>query len=305
MPVIIPNDLPAVEILNSENIFTITEQTAVHQDIRPLKIGILNLMPTKEVTETQLLRLLGNSPLQIEITLVHMKSHTSKNTSDAHLERFYKDFQEIKSTKFDGFIITGAPVESHPFENVDYWEEMKEIMEWTKHNVYSTFHICWGAQAAVNYHYGVEKYDLEKKLFGVFPHEKTEVDSQILKGFDDIFYIPLSTHACVKLEDVQKAPELDVIAYSEEAGPSILVSKNHRMIFAFGHSEYDPDTLKREYDRDADKGLDIDIPRHYYHNDNPSKSPKVTWRAHGTLLFTNWLNYFVYQETPYDMQSIE
>ncbi len=305
MPVIIPNDLPAVDILTQEKIFVMTEQTAIHQDIRPLKIGILNLMPTKEVTETQLLRLLGNSPLQIEITLVHMKSHESKNTSIEHLERFYQSFDEIRHTKFDGFIITGAPVESHPFEAVDYWEELTEVMEWTKHNVFSTFHICWGAQAAANYHFGLEKFDLDKKMFGVFPHEKTEVESMLLKGFDDVFHIPHSRHTFVKTEDIEKIPELEIIAYSEEAGPSILVSRNHRMVFAFGHSEYDPDTLKREYDRDVNKGLTIDIPRHYYKMDDPKKSPKVTWRAHGTLLFTNWLNYFVYQETPYDLSTIE
>lgn len=304
MPVIIPNDLPAVEILNAENIFTITEQRAVHQDIRPLKIGILNLMPTKEVTETQLLRLIGNSPLQIEITLAHMNSHESKNTSAAHLERFYKNFEEIKSTKFDGFIITGAPVESHQFEAVDYWEELKEIMEWTKHNVYSTFHICWGAQAAANYHFGLKKHHLSKKMFGVFAHEKTEVDSMILKGFDDVFYIPHSRHTYVKKEEINEIQELDIVAFSEEAGPSILVSKDHRMIFAFGHSEYDPDTLKREYERDVVFDGTISIPKHYYRMDDPSKSPKVTWRAHGTLLFTNWLNYYVYQETPFDVQNI-
>ncbi len=303
MPVIIHNDLPAYEILSNENVFIMNEQRAEHQDIRPLKIGILNLMPTKEVTETQILRLLGNSPLQLEITLLHMRTHDSKNTSEAHLEKFYRYFDEIKDTKFDGFIITGAPIEKHAFEDVDYWQELTEIMEWTKHNVYSTFHICWGAQAAANYHFGVEKYPLEKKMFGVFPHVAKSSDS-LLKGFDDVFYIPHSRHTEIHLEDIEKIEDLEVLAYSEEAGPSLLISKNHRMIFAFGHSEYDKDTLKKEYDRDTANGLPIDIPKHYYKDDNPANSPEVKWRAHGNLLFNNWLNYYVYQETPYNLQDL-
>lgn len=305
MPIKVPDDLPAVEVLNSENIFVMPEDRAFHQDIRPLRIAILNLMPTKIVTETQILRLLGNSPLQVDIVLLHPKTHTSKNTSEEHLGRFYNTFEEVKDLKFDGLIITGAPVEQMPFEEVNYWEELKEIMEWSLHNVYSTLHICWGAQAGLYYHYGVPKYPLESKLFGVFAHTVNIKNTKLLRGFDDVFFVPQSRHTEVKREDVLRVPELEILSESEEAGVYIVKANNGRQIFVTGHSEYDPLTLKAEYDRDVNKGLDIEVPKNYFPGDNPQNPPMVLWRGHANLLFANWLNYYVYQETPFNLNEIK
>ncbi|MCX7710812.1 MAG: homoserine O-succinyltransferase [Clostridia bacterium] len=305
MPIKVPDDLPAVEVLNSENIFVMPENRAFHQDIRPLKIAILNLMPTKIATETQILRLLGNSAIQVDIILLHPKTHTSKNTPEEHLLRFYRTFDEIRDQKFDGLIITGAPVEQMEFEEVNYWDELKEIMEWSLHNVYSTFHICWGAQAGLYYHYGIPKYPLDEKMFGVFPHIINKKNVKLLRGFDDVFYVPHSRHTEVKREDILKVPELEILSESEESGVYIVSAKNGRQIFVTGHSEYDPLTLKAEYDRDVAKGLDIQVPRNYFPNDDPKKHPLVLWRGHSNLLFANWLNYYVYQETPFNLEEIE
>jgi len=305
MPIKIPNDLPAVEILNKENIFVMHEDRALHQDIRPLNIVILNLMPTKIVTETQILRLLGNSPLQVDIVLLHPKTHISKNTSREHLIKFYNTFDEICDRKFDGMIITGAPVEQLPFEEVDYWDELVQIMDWSVTNVFSTFHICWGAQAALYHHYGIPKYQLPEKMFGIFPHRVTKKNQKLLRGFDDIFYAPHSRHTEVRREDIQKVPELEILAESDEAGIYIVASKNGRQVFVTGHSEYDPLTLKAEYERDIAKGLKINLPKNYFPNDDPNFDPIVTWRGHANLLFNNWLNYYVYQETPYNLDDIK
>lgn len=305
MPIKIPDNLPASEILNSENIFVMSEDRAFHQDIRPLKIVILNLMPTKINTETQLLRLLGNSAIQVDIVLLHPATHKSKNTPEEHLVKFYNTFDEIKDQKFDGMIITGAPVEQMEFEDVNYWEELTEIMDWTVHNVYSTLHICWGAQAGLYHHYGIPKYPLEKKMFGVFPHTINKLHVKLLRGFDDIFYVPHSRHTEIKREDILKVPELDILSESEESGVYIVAAKQGRQIFVTGHSEYDPLTLKSEYDRDVGKGLDIEVPRNYYPGNNPANHPVVMWRSHANLLFANWLNYYVYQETPYDLNEIK
>ena len=304
MPIKIPDNLPAAEILNSENIFVMPEDRAFHQDIRPLKIAILNLMPTKIVTETQLLRLLGNSPLQVDIVLLHPKTYTSKNTPEEHLVTFYKHFEDIKEEKFDGLVITGAPVEQIPFEEVNYWEELTEVMEWSKHNVTSTLHICWGAQAGLYYHYGVPKYPLPSKMFGVFPHRVEKKNIKLLRGFDDEFYVPQSRHTEVRKEDIEKVEEVDILSISEDSGVYIAASRDGRQIFVTGHSEYDPLTLKSEYDRDVDKGLLIEVPRNYFPNNDPTKEPIVRWRGHSNLLFCNWLNYYVYQETPYDLNEI-
>ncbi len=304
MPIKIPDNLPAKEILTKENIFVMCEKRAYHQDIRPLKIAILNLMPNKIVTETQLLRLLGNTPLQVDIVLLHPKTHKSKNTPGEHLIKFYNTFDEVKNEKFDGMIITGAPIELLEFEEVTYWEELKEIMEWTKTNVFSTFHICWGAQAGLYYHYGIPKYPLKQKMFGVFPHYVCKKHVKLLWGFDDIFYVPQSRHTEVRREDIEKVPELDILAESDESGVYIVADKKGRKIFVTGHSEYDATTLKSEYDRDIGKGLDIDIPKNYYPNDDPTKPPMVSWRSHAHILFANWLNYYVYQETPYEIDKI-
>ncbi len=304
MPINIPDDLPAADILASENIFVMTESRAFHQDIRPLKIAIMNLMPTKIATETQLLRLLGNSPLQVDITLLHPEMHMSKNISTEHLDRFYQTFGDIKSQKFDGLIITGAPVENLPFEEVDYWQELAEVLEWSKNHVYSTLHICWGAQAGLHYHYGIPKHPLEEKLFGVFQHSIASHNSKLLRGFDEIFSAPHSRHTGVSREDIAANPELEILSESEEAGVYIAASKNGRQIFVTGHSEYDALTLKQEYDRDVKNGLNIKIPKNYFLKDDPSKSPVVTWRSHANLLFSNWLNYYVYQETPYDVDRL-
>ena len=305
MPIKIPDDLPAVKILNDENIFVMTEKRAITQDIRPLKILLLNLMPKKIETETQLSRLLGNSPLQVDFEMIHTKSHVSKNTSPEHLFNFYKTFDEVKDQTFDGMIITGAPVELLEFEEVEYWDELCEIMEWTKTHVHSTFHICWGAQAGLYYHYGIKKVPLEKKLFGIYPHKADYKHSILFRGFDDTFMVPQSRHTTVLREDIEAVKELKILASSEECGPYAISTKGGRQFFITGHSEYDTNTLKNEYLRDKEAGLDIDIPYNYFPDDNPSKKPRISWRAHANLLFSNWLNYFVYQTTPYDITEIK
>ncbi len=304
MPIQIPNDLPATAVLQQENIFVMTETRAVSQRIRPLEIVVLNLMPTKIATETQLSRLLGNTPLQVHLELMHTTSHKSKNVSQEHLLTFYKSFEELKHRKFDGMIITGAPVENMPFEEVDYWPELCEIMEWSKTNVHSTFHICWGAQAGLYYHYGINKYPLGQKLFGVYPHTADYKRSILLRGFDDIFWVPHSRHTTVLREDIEAVSELRVIASSKEAGVYAAMTKEGRQIFVTGHSEYDPETLYKEYKRDKDLGLDIAVPENYFPDDDPDQPPLVRWRGHAHLLFSNWLNYFVYQTTPYDIMTI-
>ncbi|MGN7384982.1 homoserine O-acetyltransferase MetA [Paenibacillus sp. SAFN-117] len=303
MPIKIPDHLPAKEILSQENIFVMGEQQAFHQDIRPLKIAILNLMPTKETTETQILRLLANTPLQVEFVLLHPKSHTSKNTSLEHLEMFYKTFDDIKHEQLDGMIITGAPVEQLEFEEVNYWEELRQIMDWTKENVTSTLHICWASQAGLYHHYGIPKYKLDRKVFGVFPHRVCKPNVKLLRGFDEVFYVPQSRHTEVSLEDIERVEELEILSVSDEAGMYITATKDGRQIFVTGHSEYDQNTLKWEYDRDIQRGMDMEIPKNYYPNDDPTKPPMVIWRAHANLLFSNWLNYYVYQETPYDWKT--
>ncbi len=305
MPIKIPNELPAVQTLTDENIFVMTETRAITQDIRPLRILLLNLMPTKIDTETQLSRLLSNSPLQVELELIHMRTHKSKNTSEEHLLAFYKTFDQVKHEKFDGLIITGAPVEKMPFEEVNYWDELCEIMEWSKKNVHSTFHICWGAQAGLYYHYGVKKYPLEEKMFGVFEHTVDYKECTLLRGFDETFMAPHSRHTTVLRQEIEAVPELKVIASSPEAGVYIVKSEGGKQIFVTGHSEYDPRTLEKEYLRDKNAGLPIEVPKNYYPNDDDTKPPRVTWRAHASLLFSNWLNYFVYQTTPYNIGAIE
>lgn len=305
MPVIIPENLPATEILLNENIFVINELQALHQDIRPLKIAILNLMPTKIETETQLLRILGNTPLQVEVVLLRPEKHQSKNTSDAHLFTFYKTFNEIKDDKFDGLIITGAPVELLEFHEVDYWDELKDIMDYAKINVTSTLFICWGAQAGLYHYYGILKYELNEKRFGVFPHRANNKNSKLLRGFDDLFYAPHSRHTEIKKEDVINIPELEILSESDEAGVYIVAAKSGRQVFVTGHSEYDPNTIKNEYERDIAKDLSISIPANYFEDNNPNKEPLVTWRGHANLLFSNWLNYYVYQATPYNIELIK
>ena len=304
MPIQIPNDLPAASTLQQENIFVMTEGRASTQDIRPLEIVLLNLMPTKVATETQLSRLLGNTPLQVKLELMHTTSHVSKNTSQDHLLSFYKSFDELKHRKFDGMVITGAPVEQMPFEDVDYWDELCRIMEWSKTNVHSTFHICWGAQAGLYYHYGIPKYQMEEKLFGVFPHRADYKRSILLRGFDDTFWAPHSRHTTIRREDIEAVPGLRVVASMDDGGVYAVMSKEGRQIFVTGHSEYDWDTLQKEYLRDKALGLPIRVPENYYPNDDDSQEPLVRWRGHGNLLFSNWLNYFVYQTTPYDIMSI-
>jgi homoserine O-succinyltransferase/O-acetyltransferase len=305
MPIKIPDGLPAIDILAKENIFVMAEERAIHQDIRPLKIAILNLMPTKSVTETQLLRLLSNNPLQIDLTFLYTASHKSKNTAAEYLETFYKTFDDIRDEKFDGLIITGAPVETLDFEDVDYWHELKKIMEWSKHNVYSTFHICWGAQAGLYYHYNIPKYPLKEKMFGVFLHKVSKKNVDLLRGFDDVFYAPHSRYTEVRKEDIQLVDDLEILAESDEAGLYIISTKNGRQIFVTGHSEYDPLTLKFEYERDLKKGIPIKVPKYYFPGDDPNNEPIVKWRSHANLLFSNWLNYYVYQKTPFDINSIE
>lgn len=301
MPIKVPDHLPAKEVLAGENIFVMDESVAYHQDIRPLRIAILNLMPTKEITETQLLRLIGNTPLQLEAVLLHPKTHLSKNTSAEHLESFYKTFEDIKDQKYDGFIITGAPVEHLPFEEVTYWDELKEIMDWTVSNVTSTLHICWGAQAGLYHHFGVPKYPLNEKMFGVYPHGISKPNMPLLRGFDEMFYVPQSRHTEVLREDIEKVRGLEILSESEEAGVYIAASSDGKQIFVTGHSEYDPQSLKWEYDRDQAKGLRIDVPKNYFPNNDPTRFPVSTWRAHANLLFSNWLNYYVYQATPFEL----
>ena len=304
MPIRIPNDLPATEVLKQENIFVMTHTRAVTQDIRPLEIVVLNLMPTKIVTETQLTRLLGNTPLQVHLELMHMSSHRSRNVSQEHLLTFYKTFDEIKDRKFDGMVITGAPVELMEFEDVDYWEELCQIMEWSKTHVHSTFHICWGAQAGLYYHYGIGKQELPQKLFGVFPHKADYKRAILLRGFDDTFYVPHSRHTTVRREDIEAVPELKILASSEEAGVYAVMNKEGHQIFITGHAEYDPLTLETEYLRDKKQGKPISVPENYYPDDDDTKEPIVRWRGHANLLFSNWLNYFVYQTTPYDIETV-
>ncbi len=304
MPIKIPNDLPATKILNEENIFVITETRAITQDIRPLHILILNLMPTKIVTETQLARILGNTPLQVELDFLQTATHKSKHTSTEHMIAFYKTFDEVKDRKFDGMVITGAPVEQMEFEDVDYWDELCEIMEWTKTHVTSTFHICWGAQAGLYYHYGIKKYPLDKKLFGVFKHRIEYKNSILFRGVDDEFFAPHSRHTTIKREDVEKCPELRILASSDMAGIYAISTDMGKQIFITGHSEYDADTLNKEYRRDKDAGLPIDIPYNYFPDDDDTKAPLNLWRSHANLLYSNWLNYYVYQTTPYDINAI-
>lgn len=304
MPIQIPNHLPAAGILQQENIFVMTQDRAVSQDIRPLEIVLLNLMPTKVVTETQLSRLLGNTPLQVHLELMHTTSHTSKNVSKDHLLSFYKTFDELKDKKFDGMVITGAPVEQMRFEDVDYWPELCQIMEWSKTNVHSTFHICWGAQAGLYYHYGIPKHPLDEKLFGVFSHHADYKRAILLRGFDDVFYAPHSRHTTVLREDIEKCPELRILASSEEAGVYIVMTGQGKQVFVTGHSEYDPETLGLEYHRDKSLGLPIQVPKNYYPNNDDQAEPIVRWRGHANLLFSNWLNYLVYQTTPYDIMTI-
>lgn len=303
MPVKIPDHLPAKEILQNENIFVMDESRAYHQDIRPLRIALLNLMPTKETTETQILRLLANNPLQIEFVLLHPKTHTSKNTSQEHLAAFYKTFDDVKEEQFDGLIITGAPVEQMEFEEVNYWEELVQIMEWSKEHVTSTLHICWAAQAGLYHHYQVPKYPLSEKMFGVFPHTCTQSHVKLMRGFDEVFFVPQSRHTEVRKEDIERVAGLEVLSESEEAGVYIAASKDGKQIFVTGHSEYDAYTLKWEYDRDVAKGLDVALPKNYFPNDDPARTPLNLWRSHANLLFSNWLNYYVYQETPYELKT--
>jgi len=304
MPIKIPNELPAFETLTNENIFVMTETRAITQDIRPLRIILLNLMPTKIATETQFSRLLGNSPLQVELELVSTDSHKPKNVSEEHILAFYKTFDEIKDEKYDGMVITGAPVEQMDYENVEYWEELCKIMEWSKTHVHSTLHICWGAQAALYYHYGIPKIPLDRKLFGVFEHQ-TEVQNHLLfRGADDIFYVPHSRHTTVDRKDVENCSELKIIASSPDAGVYVAEHDGGKQFFVMGHPEYDPLSLKAEYDRDVAAGLPINIPKNYYPGDDPAKMPVVRWRTHANMLYSNWLNYFVYQTTPYDINTV-
>ena len=304
MPIQIPDDLPAAGTLQQENIFVMSENRAITQDIRPLEIVLLNLMPTKIATETQLSRLLGNTPLQVRLELMHTSSHVSKNVDPEHLLNFYKSFDELKHRKFDGMVITGAPVENMPFEDVDYWPELCQIMEWSKTNVHSTFHICWGAQAGLYYHYGVPKQQLEEKMFGVFAHKADYKRSILLRGFDDEFWAPHSRHTTVLREDIEAVPDLKILASSQQAGVYAVMSKEGRQIFVTGHSEYDADTLKNEYLRDKGLGKAIRVPENYFPGNDDTQDPIVRWRGHANLLFSNWLNYFVYQTTPYDIMTI-
>lgn len=300
MPIKIQDGLPAHQILTRENVFIMNESRAASQDIRPLKIAILNLMPNKIETETQLLRLLGNTPLQTEVELLQTATYKSKNTSQEHLLKFYKTFEDVKHQKFDGLIITGAPVEKLPFEEVEYWEELCRIMEWSKTNVFSTLHICWGAQAALYYHYGIPKQETKEKVFGIFPHGLAVQNHYLFHGFDDVFYAPHSRHSDISISDIRKVPELSILSLSEDAGAYIIGTQNERQFFITGHPEYDTDTLKKEYERDLEAGLPISVPLNYFPGDDPKKIPLCRWKAHSSLLFSNWLNYFVYQETPYD-----
>lgn len=304
MPIRIPNNLPAREVLESENIFVMTEARAESQQIRPLRIGLLNLMPTKITTETQLSRLLGNTPLQVELFLIQVSSHQPKNTPQEHMIAFYHSFEEIMDAYFDGFIITGAPVEKLPFEQVEYWQELCRIMEWTKTHVHSTLHICWGAQAALYYHYGVQKELLPEKLFGVFRHRVVYKNPILLRGFDDEFWVPHSRHTTVRREDVEAIPEIKILAASEEAGLYAMSTQYGHQLFITGHSEYDPETLNLEYMRDKNAGMEIQVPKNYFPDDDDTKAPVVRWRGHANLLYSNWLNYIVYQTVPYDVMAV-
>ncbi len=304
MPVKIPTTLPARTTLEKENIFIMDEDRALHQDIRALRVAILNLMPTKISTETQILRLLSNSALQVEITLLNTATHESKNTDADHLLEHYVTFADVKQEKFDGLIITGAPVEQMPFEEVDYWKELTQIMDWSETNVESTFHICWGAQAGLYHKYGIPKYDLPRKMFGVFEHRLLNRTESLMRGFDDIFLAPHSRHTEIRRADIEKIPEIEILAESDDAGVYIVGAKDGRNLYITGHSEYDPLTLKGEYDRDVNKGLPIHVPKNYYPNDDPSQTPNVRWRGHANLLYANWLNYYVYQATAFDPNDI-
>lgn len=304
MPIKISNELPAKSFLEQENVFVMTEERANSQDIRPLKILILNLMPTKIATETQILRLLSNTPLQVDVELMQTVTHVSKNTSQEHLTKFYKTFDEVKHDKFDGMIVTGAPVEHMEFEEVDYWDELCEIFRWAKTNVYSTFYICWGAQAGLYYHYGLKKYPLNEKMFGIFEHQPLDLFHPLMRGIDDKYYVPHSRHTEIRMEDIAKIKDLQVLSYSPVSGVHLLSDMDCRNFFSTGHSEYDADTLATEYFRDKNKGLDIKIPYNYFPDNDTTKKPPITWRSTGILLFTNWLNYFVYQRTPYDLANL-
>ena len=305
MPVNIPDKLPAIKVLQKENIFVMDASHASKQDIRPLKIAVLNLMPIKITTETDLIRLLSNSPLQVELDFISLSTHISKNTPKEHMQAFYKNFKLIIHNKYDGLIITGAPVEQMPFEEVAYWKELTEILSWAKSNVTSSIFICWGAQAALYHYYGIPKYPLEKKMFGVFSHTKNDSMNPILRGFDDVFYVPHSRYTEIRREDILKVPELTILSESKESGVYMVASKNGREFFLTGHSEYSPDTLDIEYKRDLEKKLPIEMPKNYYVDDNPNNPPFVRWRSQANMLFVNWLNYFVYQKTPYNIEAIK
>ena len=303
MPIKIPDNLPAYETLLNENIFVMAEGRAKSQDIRPLKLAILNLMPTKITTETQLLRMIGNTPLQVDVTFLQPATHQSKNTDISHLDTFYNTWEDVKDDYFDGLIITGAPIEQLDFESVDYWDELVRIMNWSKKHVYSTFHICWGAQAGLYYHYGIQKYPLKEKMFGIFKHRLEEKHIPLFRGYDDEFYVPHSRHTEVRAEDVLANPKLTLMSHSKESGVYIVTALEGRHIFVMGHSEYDGETLNEEYTRDINSGLSIDVPQNYFPNDDPTQMPLVTWRGHGNLLYFNWLNYYVYQDTPYNLEQ--
>ena len=305
MPIRIPNDLPATKTLTEENIFVMTEKRATSQDIRPLEILVLNLMPTKIATETQLARLLGNTPIQVSLEFIHTKSHESKNTAADHLFQFYRVFDEVSARNFDGMVITGAPVEKMEFEEVEYWDELCAIMEWTKSHVHSTFHICWGAQAGLYYHYGIRKYPLPEKLFGVFPHQVERRSSMLMRGFDDRFMVPHSRHTTIARQEVEACPALKILASSDKAGIYAISTEGGRQIFITGHSEYDADTLLREYQRDKNAGLPIHVPENYFPDDDDTRPPLVTWRSHAALLYQNWLNYHVYQTTPFNLRELD
>lgn len=304
MPVKIQDGLPAVDILAKENVFVMTDERAALQDIRPLKILVLNLMPTKETTEAQLLRVLSNSPLQIEVTFLQTATYQPTHSDPLHLNVFYSTFSEVRDTKWDGLIITGAPLEHLAFNEVDYWDELVEIMDWAANNVYSTLHICWAAQAGLYHYYAIAKRTLSEKVFGVFEHNVTDDKNKLTRGFDDTFNAPHSRHATVLYQDIVDCPDIELLAYSEEAGAYLMASKDGRKVFVTGHAEYDADTLKKEYERDKAAGLEIEIPHNYFPGDNEQRAPKVTWRSHANLLFSNWVNYCVYQETPYDLDEL-
>lgn len=304
MPLRLPDKLPAIELLKHENIFVMDDSRAHNQDIRPLKIAILNLMPLKITTETDLIRLLSNTPLQLEISFMKLRSHTPKNTPIEHMMMFYRDFEQMRNEKYDGMIITGAPVETLDFEDVTYWDEMQDIFQWARTHVWSTMYICWAAQAGLYFHYGVPKYPLEKKMFGIFPQQMLEPQLPIFRGFDDLFMMPHSRHTELHRDDILARPELTLLAESKQSGVSMVMARGGREFFITGHLEYAPDTLDKEYRRDKDVRDDVDLPLNYYRNDDPSQEPLVTWRAHANLLYSNWINYYVYQETPYDINAI-